>query len=466
MRIPTLALAAFLIPATASAYQLSGYMWDTSDLPLVFYTSDYLEDSLPQTPDAESGLYYQEQAILKSYCNWNAQPNPYEQDEDGDGERDWWGCDDLPSDTVFFPDEAECAEIQYVYGGIHAGHEGPTNEGVNKVYFDDPDNTAGSGVNGFMRPRTANILVKEVGGEFIYKLVDADIVFNDNIDWGTTDDIDAGCVGGEMAVESTSTHEVGHLWGMGHSCEQDDVCINDAFLVATMFWTGGSCDTTRASPSSDDIQGLTALYGPFATFSTADERFGKAPLDICFDLVTEDEILSANWNFGDGDYSEDLEPCHTYEEQGQYTVTAELIGNSDTCGEWSFDYRELAYVLVCEVPTPHFSAQEVDGAELTWQMINATDVSTYGCIDEISWRVYDGDELDQEIGAWAPKIEFSAPGNYRIELVVGGHAGNAVAEINLEVGASTDVSCSTGGSRRGLGLAGLLVLGVLLRRRR
>ncbi len=457
--------ATVLSSGSAHAYQLSGYMWDTDDLPLKFFISDYLEDSLPQAQNPDNGLYYQEEALLKSYCNWHDQddlpagldPNTY------------YTCDDLGTEITTY-ESAPCAAISFAYGGLHAGHEGPTNDQINKVYFDDPGDDAGAGVNGFMRPRTENVLIKEVGGEFIYHLTDADIVFNDNIDWGTTDDIDAGCVGGEMALESTSTHEVGHLWGLGHSCEQDDICSNDAFLSATMFWTGGPCDTSRAAIASDDIQSITALYGPFATFTTEDERFGKAPLDLCFDLVTDDVISSASWNFGDGTGSEDLEPCHTYEDQGQFTVTAELVGLSDTCGEWSFDYRELAYVLVCEVPVPEFTAEQVEGTDtLVYQMINDTDVSTYGCIDEIEWKVWDGTEEIHAVGAWSPKFEFPHPGDYRVQLTVGGHAGNAVAELTVSVveqaaglGCSTSRSLPLGG---GLATLMLAVVGLVRRRR-
>ncbi len=458
---------AILFSPEASAFNLSGYMWDTEYQPVKFFISDYLEDSLPQTPNADNGLYYQEEAIIKSYCNWFWQEDLPE----GLDPAVYKTCGDLSTDTTQY-EHAECAAISFAYGGLHAGHEGPTNDGINKVYFDDPSEDAGAGVNGFMRPRSQNVLVKEVAGEFIYQLVDTDIVFNDNIDWGTTDDIDAGCVGGEMALESTATHEVGHSWGLGHSCEQEDICSNDAFLTATMFWTGGPCDTTRASINSDDIQSITALYGPFATFTTNDERFGKVPLDICFDLVTEDVISEAAWNFGDGQGSEDLEPCHTYEEQGQFTVTAELIGLSETCGTWSFDYRELAYVLVCDVPQPEFGARRAVGEDgLVYQLINATDVSTYGCIDEVEWVVWNGSEMLQTIGAWAPKVEFPHPGDYRVVLTVGGHAGNAVAEMVLTVTEPSNgilgLGCATSGTRGVGGLAGfLLVLAGLVRRRR
>ena len=454
-----LAALLFAAPSTALAFSFTGYMWDAEDLPLVFYTSDYLEDSLPQTPNPTTGLYYQEEAMVKSYCNWHWTPE----------------CDELLPDET--PAEgAECAAISYEYGGILAGHEGPTNDGVNKVYFDDPGDDAGAGVNGFMQPRGANVLIKEVGGEFIYKMLDADIVFNDNIDWGTTEDINAGCVGGEMALESTSTHEVGHLWGMGHSCEQEDLCNDGTLLNATMYWTGGPCDTSRATINSDDVGGMTALYGPYATFTTESPRFGPVGLEVCFDLVTTDVISDALWNFGDCDGSNDesctsteLEPCHTYETQGQFTVKADLVGQSETCGEWDFEHRELAYILVCDVPSPVFTAESVATADgVVYQMVNETDVSTYGCLDEIAWNVYDeqGGELLQSLGAWSPKIQFEEEGDYWIELEVGGPAGSAKAGLELTALDPNAGGCSTSG-RNAAGFGGLLIaFGALLRRRR
>ena len=65
--------SALLFSGSAHAYQLSGYMWNTDDLPLKFFISDYLEDSLPQAQNPDNGLYYQEEALLKSYCNWHDQ---------------------------------------------------------------------------------------------------------------------------------------------------------------------------------------------------------------------------------------------------------------------------------------------------------------------------------------------------------------------------------------------------------
>ena len=58
---------AMLFSGSAHAYELSGYMWNTDDLTLKFFISDYLEDSLPQAQNPDNGHYDQEEELLKSY---------------------------------------------------------------------------------------------------------------------------------------------------------------------------------------------------------------------------------------------------------------------------------------------------------------------------------------------------------------------------------------------------------------
>ncbi|MCB9795510.1 MAG: matrixin family metalloprotease [Alphaproteobacteria bacterium] len=445
----------------AHAFEHLGLMWSPEQMPITFYMTDYLEDSLPQTPNEETGRYYQEDVIIKGFCNWH-----------------WTEyCDEnVPSDWERYED-APCAEFDIEYGGVLPGNEGKSYDGITKVYFDDPQDELGTGINAVMQSNRGTVLVQERDGEYYYEVTDNDITFNNDIDWGTTQEIEAGCNGDVRSIESTGTHEIGHLLGMAHSCEQGDACLNDAFLTATMFWTGGSCDTSRNSPNSDDIDGITAIYGPFVSFDVVEgtERFGSAPLEICFELSVDEETLGqiseVNWRFGDGTTDTALEPCHTYEEQGQFTVTVDFIGEDDACGVWDYRASELAYVLVCDDPQPAFEVVPYDG--LTYQVINNTVVDTYGCVDGIRYDVYAGSHPDgavsgeplQSIGAWSPLIQFAEEGTYTILLTAQGPAGTQATPLVVEVTEAR--SCSTGGGAGGMGAAGLLLaLGALLRRRR
>lgn len=452
------ALFLLLAAGPAHAFNHTEKIWAPDQLPLVFYMTDYLEDSLPQTPSDETGRTYQEDIIIKSFCNWH-----------------WtdYCSANVPADWGSNPG-ATCAEIDYDYAGILPGNEGNTVDGVTKFYWDDPDDAEGTGVLGVTYTRSGNELVKELAGKYYYRVTDSDIVFNNDVDWATTQELEAGSCGGAYSIEEVATHEIGHMLGMDHSCEQDDVCTNDAYKTATMYWEGGACSTAQATINSDDIEGITALYGPYVSFTTEDDRFGPAPLEMCFSLEADDttraQITDVTWNFGDGESSTDLEPCHTYQDQGQFTITTDFAGVSDTCGDWSYRHSELAFVLVCGLPQPDFEIEHIDG--LLYQIVNDTNVSTYGCIDGMNIKVYEGGSASGDplfdIGAWSPKIEFPAEGTYTIVLTAQGPASDdgvqAQRTVDIVDKRGEGRGCSTGAG--GGGLAAIaLALGALVRRR-
>lgn len=434
----------------ALAYQHNGFIWGPDQLPITWTMTDYLEDSLPQVPSEETGRYPQEDVGIKSFCNWH-----------------WTEyCDaNVPSDWPVYPD-APCAEITFEYLGIDAGNEGPTSNGSVKFYWDDPQNIQGVGNLGTTYLRSTGELIKVVDNVYLYGTYDADIGMNDEIDWDLATEVAAGCQGA-YNVEEVMTHEVGHLLGMGHSCEQDEACQDDALKQATMYYTGGTCSLESSSPNSDDITGITALYGPFITFESSDVRTGTAPLEVCFTAVAEEdslaELASVEWRFGDGTTSTELEPCHTWTEQGQYTVSVQFVGQSDTCGEWKYTERELGYILVCDVPDPAFQAEPSEG--LVWQTINDTVVDTYGCVDSVHWEVYKGGSASGEpvlsLSAWSPKLDFPEEGTYTVVLTAGGPAGEASKTETFEVKAR---ACSTAPGTAGA--LGLVLAAVALGRRR
>ena len=116
-------------------------------------------------------------------------------------------------------------------------------------------------------PVSTGAVVFNQDGQKFYRLRDADIIFNDGFDWATDQQIaDENC-SNEHSIQSTATHEIGHLVGLGHSCEEGDACSELPKQRATMFWSAGACAKTRSQIGADDIDGITAIYGPYATFS-------------------------------------------------------------------------------------------------------------------------------------------------------------------------------------------------------
>ncbi|MCB9779461.1 MAG: PKD domain-containing protein [Alphaproteobacteria bacterium] len=430
----------------AHAWRHTTFVWNREDFPVQWYMAGGGETDL--------GFDYAEQAMQESVANW--------------------------------PVAAPCAQLESEYMGVREGvwAGGVASEGIPTMYMDDPAEQNGDSALG--------VTYSVSTGEYAFDLADpvdegvtnvytftrdSDIVLSEWVNWVSPEDVEAGACSNGYTIQSVATHEFGHWWGLGHSCEEDEVadgnCSATDLLEATMFWSGSPCDNAPSTPKTDDITSINFLYGPYATFSLDPDTdsYGGVPLEVCFDLETKgvnDDELVVTWNFGDGETSNEFSPCHTYTTKGQYTVFITVSGDSAECGDFSYDFREPALVLACEAPQAAegfegmFTVDYVDGT--TYQMVNQADTSVYGCIDRVQWDVFKGGELVQSIGAWSPKIDFGAEGTYDIVLNLGGPGGIAAETLTVDVG-SEKGGCSAVPAAAGL-LGMFAGLGAALGRRR
>jgi hypothetical protein len=435
-------ISALLLPLLASqpahAWRHTGWAWDRDLFPMEWYLGDVSEDSLPED------ILVNPEILEAAWAHWEV--------------------------------EAPCATLSTIYMGVREGNRtGKDDDDVNTIYFDDPAGTAGSGILGVTYTTPTSDVAFTLSGDTYVYAKDSDIVFNDNIDWASNEDIANNCAQ-EYALEAVATHEIGHLWGLGHSCEEGELCPELDKRSATMYWSIGPCSTYQSVLKSDDIAGITALYGPYASFYSDSKRSGGAPLEVCFEIEMDDEGegFEIEWDFGDdGDDSTSTETttpvCHTYTEAGQFSVKMTVTGTQDECGEWNHQQRELAFVTVCNTPKP---AEGFDGLftyesgeDFTYQMVNQVDTSVYGCIEQIRWDVFKGDSEEpmKSVSAWSPKIDFEEAGDYRVVLYVGA-PGDLVAadELLVKVKEIGGAGCASAPASSGIfglliGLAGLLV---------
>ncbi len=120
------------------------------------------------------------------------------------------------------------------------------------------------------------------------------------------------------------------------------------------------------------------------------------------------------WDFGDGNESTSLNPTHTYDENGTYTVT--LTATND-CGTET----ETRTIIVSELlaPQAEFSSTTNEGcAPLT---VTFTDLSTN---EPTNWLwSFDGGDISTS-NEQNPTVTFSAPGEYTVILQAGNEIGS------------------------------------------
>ena len=403
-RIALILAAGILVPQSAMAWKHIYKVWAPDQIPVPYTIAEVGEDSLPN-PSTDA-----EYAVVEGYAAWF---------------------------------DAECSTFESDYLGMTPDNTPFILNEKNHVSFDDPGGDLGGSVKAVTVPISTGAVVFNQDGQKFYRYRDADIIFNDGFDWATDQEITDGNCSNQHSIQATATHEIGHLVGLGHSCEEGEACSELTKTEATMFWSAGTCAKARSVINPDDIDAITAIYGPYATFQCSREiepgnsdttAFGVIPFEIKCSVISKniEEIGNVEWYWGDGNTTTGLNVAHEYTTTGNYTVTALIQGENDACGEWDYNHRRVSYVRACDIPQAESTYSHIDG--LTYQLLNETDVSVYGCIYNIQWDIFteSGTEPIASLQAWEPQFTFPEEGTYRVVLNVGGPAGIGAAELMVD----------------------------------
>ncbi len=410
-------------------------IWDLTEMPVVWYAPDADEaepEALP--PGTALGL------LEDSFAHW-------------------W--EDVP-----------CSPLDAVYGGSVDNAGSYSHDHSTRIYYDDPQGHLGTGILGAAMTWYESGDVITSNGMSFYRTTDFDIVFNDGVNWGTTDEVYGGGCTGLFSFEGVATHEIGHGYGLGHSCESSEACPDPILRNAVMYWAIGACETGRETPNEDDIAGINALYGIYTDFEATSDTLGGVPLEVSF-AIPDDltaGVETTLWTFGDGSEPDtDAAPTHVYEDEGQYTVTLTVSGTDPECGEFEDTARRVGYVLACDTPEPAFGWTNLGEGQI--QFRNTTPASTFGCIQDYTWDMGDG----TQISGYEPVHDYGMDGSWTVALTASGPGGSDAIKQTIEVKMRADpredephvCSASPRGGSPVTALAAtlLLLLATALRRR-
>lgn len=341
-----------------------------------------------------------------------------------------------------------------------------------------------TGTNAAAKTFYNNDSVVPYNGVSFKRITSMEVIFNSGIRWGGPEAVRASDCFNVNSFLATGIHEFGHGLGFGHSCEGDEPCPEASRRLATMYYAGARCDGSREDLNEDDMAATQAAYGAAVDFALEglgeDGLVGSAPLDV--EVTIPEEFVEATTadgaslrftqfevNFGDGSEhvilpndGSVLPVTHTYTEEAQYTVSVTAHGDDAACGgEFEAERRQVAAVLVCAPPKPGFESSNLGDNRV--ELVNTTPLGAFGCITQFTW-ILDGDE-EGALSTYEPTWTFDEPGSHTVTLRTSGHGGSEEFTADVEVTAAADGGCAASVGGRSGGFFGLLLLGLLRKRR-
>lgn len=162
---------------------------------------------------------------------------------------------------------------------------------------------------------------------------------------------------------------------------------------------------------------------PIADF-TSNRNAGCGPLSISFRDASTNEPKFWNWDFGNGQLSNQQNPTVTYSQPGTYSVTLVVRNADGTNGITKTDY-----ITVEESPRASFTVSSTRGCIPSEIHFTSTSTSSSGSIVGWQWNFGDGNTSTEA----NPTHTYSEPGFYTVSLRVTSSSGceNAVTRVRL-----------------------------------
>ncbi|OEU43941.1 hypothetical protein BGV40_01405 [Methanosarcina sp. Ant1] len=160
--------------------------------------------------------------------------------------------------------------------------------------------------------------------------------------------------------------------------------------------------TTSVTPITDESD--STLTAPVAAFA-AKQTTGKAPFNVSFTDKSTGTIFMWNWDFGDGNNSNEQNPTHAYAAAGKYNVTLEVMGMGSNAITKVISVVVSKPAVAAKTPCAAFSTS------ISGKTVKFTDKST-GSPTSWSWNF--GDKSTSTVKN--PTHKYSKAGKYKVIL--------------------------------------------------
>lgn len=170
------------------------------------------------------------------------------------------------------------------------------------------------------------------------------------------------CVAGEVDFTDLSFSESGPVQIWNWALEDDNITIqNHQYLFSTPGNKDVRLVVTDLDGCNDTIQKTVSYFPvPGLIIVEPDNFVGCRPGEIFFENLSQpiDETYNITWNFGDGQFSNEISPRHIYDNVGLYTVELEIVSpigcrTGQTFRDWItiLDKPEAGFSFTPDEPT-------------------------------------------------------------------------------------------------------------------
>jgi PKD repeat protein len=185
--------------------------------------------------------------------------------------------------------------------------------------------------------------------------------------------------------------------------------------------------TGLSNASAIDTTVVTIRTRPVALAGDNREVCSGQPIlfDASQSVDPDGGLLRYEWDFGDGDRSELINPTKTYEQPGAYPVTLSVRNGTGT--EWGRDVARIA-AIVREGPIADAGADKKVCTNQAVRFDGSGSTDADGAVNAFAWTFGDGGVASGD----RPEYQFRKPGNYVVNLTITGEALGSCSPLDTD----------------------------------